>query len=112
MFREYLGIKTYHLYPDPLGEYIQHIDCWGKYLSPDTIMIIEVSPSHSNYADIEAAATYFSNQISCYGTPYNVVRVYCHLQEPYINSLIIKFLTHSEAVNPSRDACCSRICLM
>jgi agmatine/peptidylarginine deiminase len=89
MFNEYLGIETYHLYPDPLGEYIQHIDCWGKFLSPDTIMMIEVSPSHSNYATIEAAADYFSNQISCYGTPYNVVRVYCHLQEPYVNSLII-----------------------
>ena len=89
MFREYLGIQTYHLYPDPLGEYIEHVDCWGKYLSPDTIMIIEVSPSHSNYADIEAAADYFETQISSYGTPYNVVRVYCHLQEPYGNSLIL-----------------------
>jgi agmatine/peptidylarginine deiminase len=89
MFAEYLGIGTYHLYPDPLGEYIEHIDCWGKFLSPDTIMIIEVDPSHSNYAEIEAAADYFETQISSMGTPYNVVRVYCHLEEPYINSLIL-----------------------
>ncbi len=60
-----LGIQIYHLYPDPLGEYIEHVDCWGKYLSPDTIMIIQVSPSHPHYADIEAAATYFANQTSC-----------------------------------------------
>jgi agmatine/peptidylarginine deiminase len=89
MFRDYLGIQTYHLYPDPLGEYIEHVDCWGKYLSPDTIMIIEVDPSHSNYLEIEAAADYFENQTSSYGTLYTVVRVYCHLQEPYINSLIL-----------------------
>jgi len=89
MFSEYLGIGTYHLYPDPLGASIQHIDCWGKFLSPDTIMIVEVDPSHSHYDDFEDAVTYFSNLMSCYGTPYNVVRVYCHLDEPYINSLIL-----------------------
>ena len=85
----YLGVHTYHVYPDPLGEYIEHVDCWAKYLSPKTIMVIEVSPSHSHYTDIEAAADYFENQLSCYGTPYNVVRVYVHLDEPYINSLIV-----------------------
>jgi hypothetical protein len=86
---EYLGIQLYQVVPDPLGEYIEHIDCWGKFLSPDTIMIIQVSTSHSHYAAIEAMATYWANQISYYGTPYNVVRVYTHLQEPYINSIII-----------------------
>jgi len=89
MFSEYLGIRTYDLYPDPIGEYIEHVDCWGKFLSPDTIMIIEVSPSHSYYTEIEATATYFDSQMSCYGTPYNVVRVYTHLVEAYVNSLIL-----------------------
>jgi len=89
MFSEYLGIGTYHLYPDPIGDYIDHVDCWGKFLSPDTIMIIEVSPSHDDYAEIEAAATYFGNQMSCYGANYNIERVYAHLSEPYINSLIL-----------------------
>jgi len=37
IFSEYLGIRTYDLYPDPIGEYIEHVDCWGKFLSPDTI---------------------------------------------------------------------------
>ena len=84
-----LGIDTYHAYPDPLGEYIEHVDCWAKYLSPDTIMIIQVSPSHSHYATIEAAAAYFANQTNGYGTPYTIVRVYTHLAEPYINSIIL-----------------------
>ena len=89
IIHEYLGINTYHVVPDALGEYIKHIDCWAKYLAPDVIMIIEVSPSHSHYAQIEAAVDYFESQPSCYGTPYQVERVYTHLYEPYINSLIL-----------------------
>ena len=89
IMNEYLGINTYYVVPDALGEYIEHIDCWAKYLAPDVIMIIEVSPSHSHYAQIEAAVDYFENQMSCYGTPYQIERVYTHLSQPYINSLIL-----------------------
>ncbi|MCK4901973.1 MAG: agmatine deiminase family protein [Thermoplasmatales archaeon] len=89
MLEDYCGIDTYHVVPDALGAYIKHIDCWAKFLSPDTIMIIEPSTSHSHYDDIEDAVDYFESQISCYGTPYNVVRVYSHMSEPYINSLIL-----------------------
>ena len=87
--QDFCGIDTYHVVPDALGEYIQHIDCWAKYLSPDTIMIIKTSPYHSHYNNIENAVMYFENQTSCYGTPYNIKRVYTHLEEPYINSLIL-----------------------
>ena len=86
---DYLGITTYHVVPDALGAYIEHIDCWAKLLAPDKIMIIETSPAHSHYNDIENAVQYFENQISCYGTPYEIYRVYTHLLEPYINSLIL-----------------------
>ncbi len=89
MVADYLGIHTYHVADDALGEYIEHIDCWAKLLSPDTIMIIEVPPSHSQYDELEAAVSYFENQISCYGTPYDIVRVYTPDGEPYINSLIL-----------------------
>jgi VCBS repeat-containing protein len=84
-----LGIHTYHIRPDVLGLYIKHIDCWAKYLSPDTIMIIEVHPDHSQYDEIENEVNYFKSQTSCWGTPYNVVRVYVDMGEPYINSLIL-----------------------
>lgn len=89
IMEDYCGIETYHVVPDALGEYIEHIDCWAKYLTPDTIMIIETSPSHSHYEDFEEAVQYFENQTSCYGTPYNIERIYTHLSEPYINSLIL-----------------------
>ena len=86
---EYLGIQTYHVVPDVNGEYIKHVDCWGKYLAPDVILIREVPPGHSQYALIESAVDYFQSQMSCYGTPYTVVRVYTPTNEPYTNSLIL-----------------------
>jgi agmatine deiminase len=89
MVQEYLGITTYHVVPDVNNEYIEHIDCWGKYLSPDTILIREVPSSHSQYDEIEAAVDYFEAQTSCYGTPYNVVRVYTPNDQPYTNSFIL-----------------------
>ncbi len=86
---QYLGIETYHVRPDVNNEYIKHIDCWGKYLSHDTIMIREVPITHSQYDEIEDAVDYFESQLSCYGKPYNVVRVYTPNNEPYTNSLIL-----------------------
>jgi len=84
-----LGIHTYHVVADVNGDYIKHIDCWAKYLAPDVILIREVPPSHSQYTLIEAAVDYFESQSSCYGTPYQVVRVYTPNNEPYTNSLIL-----------------------
>jgi len=89
LMKNYCGIDNYMVVPDALGEYIKHIDCWAKFLSPDTIMIIKPSTSHSHYQDFEEAAEFFENQTSCYGVPYNVVRIYTHMSEPYINSLIL-----------------------
>jgi agmatine/peptidylarginine deiminase len=86
---QYLAVHTYHLRPDVNNEYIKHIDCWAKSLSADTIMIREVPSSHSQYDEIEAAVDYFKIQTSCYGTPYNIVRVYTPYDEPYTNSLIL-----------------------
>jgi agmatine deiminase len=89
LMNDHLGIHTYHVVPDVNGDYIKHIDCWAKYLAPDVILIREVPPSHSQYALIESAVDYFQSQISCYGAPYTVVRVYTPNNEPYTNSLIL-----------------------
>jgi agmatine/peptidylarginine deiminase len=89
IMKDYCGIDMYHVVPDALGEYIKHIDCWAKLLTPDTIMIIEPSISHPRYEKFQEAVEYFENQTTCYGTPFNVVRVYTHMSEPYINSLIL-----------------------
>ncbi len=69
---DYLGVYTYHVTNDPLGEYIKHVDCWGKYLDVDKILISRVPPSDPQYSEYEAIVGYFANQISGYGNNYQV----------------------------------------
>ena len=91
-FLEYMGIEQYHFTADPLGEYIAHIDCWGKYLSPNKVMIGQVPTSNSQYQIYENVATYFSQQISPWGMPFQVYRVYTpggYNATAYTNSLIL-----------------------
>lgn len=91
---EYLGITDYHVVEDPMGEYIKHIDCWGKFLDVDKIIITQVPSNHQQYDEYEAAADYWANQISSYGNKYQVFRVYTGISNdgngaPYTNSLIL-----------------------
>jgi len=89
MALDYLGVHTYRIIPDAQGGFLKHIDCFAKYLSPDTIMVLEVPPNDPTYTGLEDAVDYFENRISCYGTPYKTVRVYSPNGEPYVNSLIL-----------------------
>lgn len=86
---DYLGVHTYYLNDDPLGLYIEHIDCWGKFLDVDKILIAEVPPSDPRYSDYEAVASFYSSHLSSYGTPYEVHRAYSPNGQPYTNSLIL-----------------------
>ena len=89
---DYLNIEEYNVRPDPLGEYIKHIDCWGKYLSPGKVLIGQVPENHEQYQDYEDAADFFAGQISSYGKPFEVVRVFTPggpPSTPYTNSLIL-----------------------
>ena len=86
---DYLGIETYHVVPDPNNTYIDHIDCWGKFLDFDKILIRSVAESHPQYDEIEATAQYFSEQVSPYGNLFQVYRVYTPQNQPYTNSLIL-----------------------
>lgn len=86
---DYLGIETYHVVPDPNNTYIDHIDCWGKFLDVDKVLIREVPPSHAQYDEIEATAAYYSSQTSAWGVPFQVYRVWTPNNEPYTNSLIL-----------------------
>jgi agmatine/peptidylarginine deiminase len=88
-FLDYLGIETYHVVPDPNNTYIDHIDCWGKFLDVDKILIREVPSTHPQYDEIEATAAYYASQISAWGVPYQVYRVWTPNNEPYTNSLIL-----------------------
>ena len=90
--RNYLGIDPYHITIDPQGDYIAHVDCWGKLLAPDKILIAQLPTSNSQYDEYEQVAEYFANTNCCWGYPYKVYRVYepgGNTLAPYTNSLIV-----------------------
>ena len=90
---EYCGITNYHVTNDPLGDYIKHVDCWGKFLDVDKILLGRVPQSDDRYEDYEELADYFAGQTSSWGTPLQVYRVYSpggySYPTPYTNSLIL-----------------------
>jgi agmatine/peptidylarginine deiminase len=100
---DFLGVQTYHVVQDPNGTYIDHIDCWGKYLTPDTIMIRSVPTNHPRYAAIEQTVAYFESQISAWGRPYKIVRVFTPNNQPYTNSLILNHAVFVPIVNSPHD---------
>ena len=89
---DYLGIDNYHITIDPQGQYIAHVDCWGKYLAPDKILIAKLPQSNSRYQYYEEVANYFATTNCCWGYPYKVYRVEepgGNTVAPYTNSLIL-----------------------
>jgi len=88
--KDYLGIDNYHVRPDPNGTYIDHIDCWAKFLDVDKILVRAVPSTHPQYSQLESAAAYWQTAISSYGTPYQVFRVNTPNDQPYSNSFILK----------------------
>ena len=89
---DYLGIDPYHVTIDPQGDYIAHVDCWGKYLAPDKILIARLPQSNPRYPYYEQVAEYFETTDCCWGYPYRVYRVDepgGYTLAPYTNSLIL-----------------------
>jgi len=68
---------------------IHHIDCWAKFIGPSTVLVKDVSPSDPTYDDLNAHADFLAGQISAWGVPYTVHRVYCPSGTFYTNSLIL-----------------------
>ena len=90
---DYLGIEDYHVTLDPLDEYIKHIDCWGKFIDVDKVLIGQVPETDYRYDDFEFVANYFADQVSAWGNNYEVYRIYTpggySQATPYTNSLIL-----------------------
>ncbi len=93
MALNYLGVDNYMILPDPLGEYIAHIDCWGKFLDVDKVLIGQVPASDPRYSNYEAVAQTFADAVTPWGNHYQVYRVYAnpnsYYATPYTNSLIL-----------------------
>lgn len=89
--KDYLGIDPYHVTIDPQGDYIAHVDCWGKYLAPDKILLARVPQNHPRYSYYEEVVEYFATTNCCWGYPYRIYRVDIPMNgvAPYTNSLIL-----------------------
>lgn len=101
---DYLGIADYLTIPDPNNEYIDHIDCWAKFLDVDKVLVRSVPQSHAQYDEIEAAAAVFANSLSAWGTPFEVWRVNTPSNQPYTNSLILNDCVFVPVTGSSYDA--------
>lgn len=87
---DYLGITNFQVVPDPnISSTIDHIDCWGKFLAPDKILIRKTLTSDPEYSALEAAATYWGAQTCSFGYNYKVFRVKTPQDQPYSNSVIL-----------------------
>ena len=82
---------------------IHHIDCWAKFLNPTTILIKDVPTSSPSYNLLNARAEYLSQQISDWGQPYTIVRVYCPYGTAYTNSIILNDKVLVPIFNDSYD---------
>ncbi len=101
---DFTGVTNYHVTIDAQGAYIKHIDTWAKFLDVDKILIAEVPSWHHRYWAYEQVADYFAEQISAYGTPYQVYRVYTPQGQPYTNALILNERVYVPITNSSWDS--------
>lgn len=100
----YLGVTDYQFYVDPNNTYIDHIDCWGKLLDVDKVLIRSVPTSHAQYDEIEAVVDDWESRTSGYGTPYQIFRVYTPNNEPYTNSYIMNKRIFVPLMGTANDA--------
>ena len=103
VMEEYYGINEYHVVADPNNEYIDHIDCWGKYLSSTKVLLRSVPVSHSQFSMIEDIVDYFETTTTSTGAPWEIFRVYTPSDQPYTNSLILNDKVFVPIMNSTWD---------
>lgn len=101
--QDYMGIDDYMVIEDPNGTYIDHVDCWGKFLDVDKVLIRQVPAYDSQYEQVEAVADYFASTNCAWGYPYEVIRIYTPDDQPYTNSLILNDRVFVPLTNSSWD---------
>ena len=73
MMNAYWGIGNYITFEDPLTSYIDHIDCYAKFLSEEIIILVENGTSDD--ITLDALEIYLEGQDNCYGRKYQVYRI-------------------------------------
>jgi len=88
LMNAYWGIHTYNTYTDPLSSYIDHIDCYAKFLSETKVVVIT---NGSDDYNLNQVANTISGLTNSYGENYEVVRLSCPSihDAAYVNSLIL-----------------------
>lgn len=89
--KTYTGTDNYVITIDPQGDYIAHIDCWGKIVAPDKIIVARLPKTNSRYKYYEQVAEELANTKCAYGYNYRVYRIDepgGNVVAPYTNSLI------------------------
>ena len=89
--KTYTGTDNYVITIDPQGDYIAHIDCWGKIVAPDKIIVARLPETNSRYQYYEQVANQLANTKCAYGYNYRVYRIDepgGSVVAPYTNSLI------------------------
>ena len=89
--KRYTGTDNYVITIDPQGDYIAHIDCWGKIVAPDKIIVARLPETNSRYQYYEQVANQLANTKCAYGYNYRIYRVDekgDNVIAPYTNSLI------------------------
>lgn len=104
IMQQYMGAETFYGIPDPNNTYIDHIDCWGKFLAPDKVLVRSVPTNHPQYNAIEQAANFFATRNCSWGYPWEVYRVNTPQNQPYSNSLILNKKVFVPITNSGSDA--------
>ncbi len=89
--KDYLGINRHLVINDPQGQYIKHMDCFGKFLAVDKVLIDSVPTSDPRFSQYQATAAYYANTNCSYGYKYKIYRPFTAGSangEPYSNSFI------------------------
>lgn len=89
LMEAYWGIDNYITFEDPLSSYIDHIDCYAKFLNEETIIMVENGTSDDTALD--ALETYLESLDNCYGRKYVVYRINAPANHDaaYANSIIL-----------------------
>lgn len=88
LMEAYWGIDNYVTFPDPLASYIDHIDCYAKFLNEETIVMVR---NGDDDTALDALEVYIEGLDNCYGGKYNVYRVDAPSvhNAAYANSIIL-----------------------
>jgi agmatine deiminase len=63
---KFMGVTKYHVLTDPTGTYIGHIDCWGKFLAHDKVLIARSEDPDINKAFDDIAKSFKDDGFKVY----------------------------------------------